>query len=51
VADLYIPPGSPNFVIQALYFAGEFRNRFEEANVDVYLRSMLLRIAKKSFGV
>jgi hypothetical protein len=48
--DLNVPPHAPNVVIQAFYFAGEFGDGFEQAIVDVSLRDLLLRIAKKSFG-
>jgi hypothetical protein len=49
-ADLNIPPSSPNIVIQAFHFVGEFSDRFEQAFVDVSLRDLLPCIAKKSFG-
>jgi hypothetical protein len=45
-----IPPNSANVIIQAFYFAGEFGDRFKQAVVDISLRDLLLRIAKKSFG-
>jgi hypothetical protein len=47
--DLNISPNSPDFVIYALYFTGEFVNCLNEIFDDVVLRALLLRLAKKSF--
>ena len=44
-----IPPNSVNRILYAFDFAGEFIDCPDEAFVDVLLRHLLLRIAKKKF--
>jgi len=49
-AHLNLASNSMNFPVQAFYFAGEFGDRLQQAIIDVSLRDLLRRVAKKSFG-